>query len=411
MTNDKRKERVWLQRFLKRFTRSRPEPELQEKPDAQAEAFSPTALNQEIDPDDPIVAYFQKSPSAVDITRLDLPNSPALSRLKSEGVALVVPLISQGEFVGLLNLGPRLSQQEYSSDDRTLLNNLATQVAPALRVAQLVHQQQAEILQRQQMEHELRIARMIQQSLLPKELPDIPGWELAAHYQPAKAVGGDFYDFFRFQSGEIGIVIGDVTDKGIPAAMVMATTRAILRSVAFRQSEPGDVLATTNNQLNQDIPQNMFVTCLYIILDPVTGRMRYSNAGHNLPLRQSDHTVDRLWATGMPLGLMPNMNYEQKEGMIYPGERLLLYSDGLVEAHNPAYDMFGMDRLQNLLSDGLEPERPPEEVIDSLLLALSRFTGADWEQEDDVTLVTLQRLPPAFANTSDIQMERINQNA
>lgn len=412
MNREQTGRKTWLQRFWQRFTRehtNKTQPEVESA--RQSELYKSPALTHEIDPDDPIVAYFQKAPSAVDISRLDLPDSLALARLKAAGVKLVVPLISQGEFVGLLNLGPRLSQQDYSSDDRTLLNNLATQVAPALRVAQLVHQQQQEVLERQQIEHELHIARVIQQSLLPKDLPSLDSWEIAAHYQPARAVGGDFYDFFAFQDGQIGIVIGDVTDKGIPAAMVMATTRATIRSVAFQFTEPGDVLATVNNQLHLDIPQNMFVTCLYIILEPETGRIRFSNAGHNLPLRQSEHSVDRLWATGMPLGLMPDMTYEQMEAQILPGERLLLYSDGLVEAHNPDFDMFGMDRLQSVLSDGLTPEQPPVEVIDSLLVELDRFTGSDWEQEDDVTLVTLQRLPQMSTNEPSIQTERMNQNA
>lgn len=355
-----------------------------------AAALSPLEYGMEIAADDPIVEYFEKNPNAVELSRLNF-SSPTLNRLREAGIALVVPLVSQGEFVGLLNMGPRLSQQDYSHDDRMLLNNLATQVAPALRIAQLVHHQQTQALQRQGLEHELRIARHIQQTLLPKELPRMEGWELYAHYQPAQAVGGDFYDFFRFQDGRIGLVIGDVTDKGIPAAMVMATTRALLRSVAFRVIEPGMVLERTNDLLCPDIPQTMFVTCLYAVLDPVSGYLKYANAGHNLPLRRIDGRIEKLYATGMPLGLMTHMQYEQKETMIRPDERILFYSDGLIEAHNSDHEMYGSKRLEELLAREEFGRYHPREAIARLLFELKSFTGNQTKQEDDVTLLSLHR--------------------
>lgn len=355
-----------------------------------AASLSPLEYGMEIAADDPIVEYFEKNPNAVELSRLNF-SSPTLNRLREAGIALVVPLVSQGEFVGLLNMGPRLSQQDYSHDDRMLLNNLATQVAPALRIAQLVHQQQTQALQRQGLEHELRIARHIQQTLLPKELPRMEGWELHAHYQPAQAVGGDFYDFFRFQDGRIGLVIGDVTDKGIPAAMVMATTRALLRSVAFRVIEPGMVLERTNDLLCPDIPQTMFVTCLYAVLDPVSGYLKYANAGHNLPLRRIDGRIEKLYATGMPLGLMTLMQYEQKETMIRPDERILFYSDGLIEAHNSDHEMYGSKRLEELLAREEFGRYHPREAIARLLFELKSFTGNQTKQEDDVTLLSLHR--------------------
>lgn len=355
-----------------------------------AAALSPLEYGMEIAADDPIVEYFEKNPNAVELSRLNF-SSPTLNRLREAGIALVVPLVSQGEFVGLLNMGPRLSQQDYSHDDRMLLNNLATQVAPALRIAQLVHQQQTQALQRQGLEHEPRIARHIQQTLLPKELPRMEGWELHAHYQPAQAVGGDFYDFFRFQDGRIGLVIGDVTDKGIPAAMVMATTRALLRSVAFRVIEPGMVLERTNDLLCPDIPQTMFVTCLYAVLDPVSGYLKYANAGHNLPLRRIDGRIEKLYATGMPLGLMTHMQYEQKETMIRPDERILFYSDGLIEAHNSDHEMYGSKRLEELLAREEFGRYHPREAIARLLFELKSFTGNQTKQEDDVTLLSLHR--------------------
>ena len=187
-----------------------------------------------------------------------------------------MPLLSQGELIGLLNLGPRLSEQDYSADDRRLLNNLAGQAAPAVRVAQLARQQQAEAQERERIDQELKVARVIQQTLLPQGVPEIEGWELRAFYQPAREVGGDFYDFLDLGDGKLGLVVGDVTDKGVPAALVMATTRAILRAAAERLESPSAVLQRVNEMLHPDIPEKMFVTCLYAVLDHDTGRLRYA---------------------------------------------------------------------------------------------------------------------------------------
>jgi serine phosphatase RsbU (regulator of sigma subunit) len=338
---------------------------------------------------DPVVGYFGKSSAALEIDNLD-PDSPGLDWLKFIEVKVVVPLISQGELVGWISLGPRLSDQDYSADDRNLLSNLAIQAAPAVRVAQLVAQQQAEALERERLENEMRVARMIQHALLPKELPDLPCWQIGTYYQPARAVGGDFYDFFYFEDGRVGLFIGDVTDKGVPAAIVMATTRSLLRAIAQQVVSPGEVLRRVNDLLEHDIPSNMFVTCLYAILDPQNGNLQYANAGHNLPYQQTENGVVELFATGMPLGLMPGMDYEEKETFIAPGEYIIFYSDGLVEAHNSSREMFGSRRLQKALGSPIEDSQV---LINYLLSELQAFTGSDWEQEDDVTLVGLRRSP------------------
>ena len=343
----------------------------------------------DIAPDDPIVGYFQTASGAVEIDKLDL-DSPGLRALKLAGVKLAVPLVSQGELIGLLNLGPRLSEQDYSADDRALLSNLATQAGPAVRVAQLVRQQQIEAQARERLEQELRVARLIQQTLLPKAMPNLPGWSVAGYYQPARAVGGDFYDFLTLADGRLGLVVGDVTDKGVPAALVMATTRAIIRGAALQFDRPGQVLERANELLEPDIPRNMFVTCLYAILDPATGRLVYANAGHDLPYRHHKAGADELRATGMPLGLLPGMSYEEKETIVRPGETVVFYSDGLVEAHNPERAMFSFGRLQSLVG---EYTGHSADLVKFLLDQLAAFTGPDWEQEDDVTVVTLERAP------------------
>jgi serine phosphatase RsbU (regulator of sigma subunit)/anti-sigma regulatory factor (Ser/Thr protein kinase) len=341
----------------------------------------------EISANDPIVAYFQSAPGAVDLDGLEL-DSPALAALREAGVKVAVPLVSQGELVGLLNLGPRLSDQDYSSDDRKLLDSLAAQAAPALQVAQLVRRQEAEARSRERIEQELRVATTIQQNFLPRELPDLPGWQVAAYYRPAREVGGDFYDFIELSGGRIGIVIGDVTDKGVPAAMVMAATRSVLRASAQRVVSPGAVLGRVNDLMCPDMPAKMFVTCLYGVLEPASGRFRFANAGHNLPyVRTGGGGTAELRATGMPLGLLPGIAYEETEGQLEPGETMLLHSDGVAEAHGPQGEMFGFPRLQDVVG----ARSGSGEVIDRVLTDLGRFTGSDWEQEDDITLVALTR--------------------
>lgn len=339
-----------------------------------------------IAPNDPIVEYFQRHPTAVEIDRLGL-DSPALREMRNAGVKLVVPLVSQGKLIGALNLGPRLSGQEYSVDDLALLNNLATQAAPAVRVAQLVHEQQTEARLRERIEHEPHVARLIQQTLLPKQVPTLPGWRVAVHYQPAQAIGGDFYDFLHLPDSQLGIVVGDASDKGVPAALVMASTRSILRSMAQRLASPAAILERLNELLCPDMPPNMFVTGLCAVLDPATGRIRFANAGHNLPYRRSATGVETLRITGMPLGLMPGVHYEEQETILAPGDTVLFCSDGLTEAHSPAREMFGFPRLAELMSN--HPGGP--ELIAWLLEQLAAFTGSDWEQEDDVTLLVVQR--------------------
>jgi serine phosphatase RsbU (regulator of sigma subunit)/anti-sigma regulatory factor (Ser/Thr protein kinase) len=372
-----------------------PRRELEVTPTTAAGRATSTAPLVEIGPADPLLVYFQSAPGVVELDKLHNLDSPALRALQTAGVKLVVPLVSQGELIGLINLGPRLSEQEYSTDDRKLLNDLATQAAPAVRIAQLAREQQLEAAERERLEQELRVARLIQQTLLPKELPNLPGWQLSTYYQPARAVGGDFYDFLYFPDGKVGLVVGDVTDKGVPAALVMATTRSILRAAAEQLVSPGAVLERVNDLLHPDIPPKMFVTCLYALLDPASGHLRYANAGHDVPYRRAADGVSELRATGMPLGLLPGMSYEEKETVLAPGDSVLFYSDGLVEAHSTGGEMLGFPRLRELM--GVHPGGAG--LIDFMLGHLATFTGPGWEQEDDVTLVTLQRAgpPPAIA--------------
>ena len=220
-------------------------------------------------------------------------------------------------------------------------------------------------------------------------MPELEGWEISPYYRPAREVGGDFYDFHLLPEGRLGFVVGDATGKGVPAALVISTTCGMfqLAAQALGSSSPGEVLERVNEALLARIPQNMFVTCFYAILDPHSSSLSYANAGHDLPYLQRRGEAEELRARGMPLGLMPGMEYEEKEIALDAGEGVLFYTDGLVEAHDPKGEMLGFPRLRTLIADHGE-ERA---LGDFLVEQLYSFVGEGWEQEDDITLLTLKR--------------------
>lgn len=343
----------------------------------------------EVPLDDPLVAYLS-SHTTGDVATLDklILASPALQRFREANVTTLMLLHSRGELIGWLSLGPRLNEQGYSADDRSFLRLVAVQAGPAVRVAQLAQEQQAVALERQRLNQQLQVARLVQRTLLPHRWPDLAGWRVAGHYQPAQAIGGDFYDVLSFKDGRWGLIIGDVSDKGIPAALLMAATRGLLRSVAYQSITPGAVLERANRLLLPDLPEGLFVTCLYAVLDPMSGRLCLANAGHNPPiLRTGGGAVSELWMTGMPLGWLPEVSYEEQEITLERGACLLFYSDGLTEASNREGELFSTPRLQSLLA---QTSTVGTELIDHLMQEVGAFSGST-EVDDDVTIVTLHR--------------------
>jgi serine phosphatase RsbU (regulator of sigma subunit) len=273
------------------------------------------------------------------------------------------------------------------------LANLVSQVATAIFMRREIQAREQRLKQqahaRERIEQELRVARRIQQASLPEAVPALEGWEISPSYRPAREVGGDFYDFLELEDGRLGLVVGDATGKGVPAALVMSTTCGMLRAVTQASNySPGEVLQRVNEALFARIPPNMFVTCFYAILDPESGHLLYANAGHDLPYLHRNGDAEELRARGMPLGLMPGMGYEEKEINLGAGDGALFYSDGLVEAHNSEGEMFSFPRLQALVAAHAEGEP----LVDFLMEELYSFTGERWEQEDDITLVTLHRV-------------------
>jgi serine phosphatase RsbU (regulator of sigma subunit) len=296
----------------------------------------------------------------------------------------------RGEYQGFAPTG-RWSAVKIIDLHRIVEGKIAEEWKGASTIADLQEERLAQVeRERERVEQELRVARSIQQASLPKEVPQLGGWQIAPFYRPAREVGGDFYDLLELGDERLGIVVGDATGKGVPAALVMASARSMLRAVA-QASEylPGDVLGRVNDSLVIDIPPNMFVTCFYAILDPRSATLSYANAGHDLPyLRRVGGDAEELRARGMPLGLMQGMSYEEKEIALDAGEGVLFYSDGLVEAHDPEGEMFGFPRLRELVAEHADGERS---LGDFLLEELHSFVGEGWEQEDDITLLTLRR--------------------
>jgi serine phosphatase RsbU (regulator of sigma subunit)/predicted ester cyclase len=247
-----------------------------------------------------------------------------------------------------------------------------------------------ERIEHARVQQELEVARTIQQGSLPEGVPTLEGWHINPYYQPAKEVGGDFYEFYQLGDGRVGFAVGDATGKGVPAAIVMTGTVAYLGGViAASDSSPGEALTLANEALFARIPANMFVTCFFAILDPKSASLRYANAGHDLPYLHRNGEAEELRARGMPLGMMPGMSYEEREVSLAEGNCVLFYSDGLVEAHNPHGEMFGFPRLRTLVAEHGGEEGS---LGDYLLEELYSFVGEGWEQEDDITLLTLRRV-------------------
>ncbi len=243
---------------------------------------------------------------------------------------------------------------------------------------------QAQILAQERLQYELSMARRIQESMLPEKIPALPGWNLSAYWQPARSVSGDLYDFVPLNDGRLALVVGDVSDKGVPAAMIMTITRSMLRAGAVSAETPAALLARVNDLLCEEIPMGMFVTCHVSYFDPNSGEIVYASAGHCRPLLRRCGKVVELPARGLAMGIFPEFRYENFQARLEPGDGLLLYSDGLYEAHDPGGGMLGLEVVQDIFAGSEQP-------IPSLLRALSGFTGAGQNPEDDVTLLYLER--------------------
>ena len=239
-------------------------------------------------------------------------------------------------------------------------------------------------------QNELDVASKIQQSILPASFPEGAGYEVYGNMLPARNVGGDFFDVVLLENDKLGLAVADVSDKGVPAALFMMSSRTLLKGSAIGHGAPGDVLAEVNDLLNEDNETFMFVTVVYAVFDPETGDVTYANGGHNNPLLvRPDGSSEELAMTGgIALGVMPELEYRQNSITLAAGETLVLYTDGVSEAMNSQGEEFGVERLQQIFI-----ENPPNSARNSnetILQAVSNFAG-DTPQSDDVTCLVLRR--------------------
>ena len=266
--------------------------------------------------------------------------------------------------------------------------SLAAQIASALQGAR-IHAQE---LAHESVSRELALAGEIQANFLPSTLPDVPGWQLAAMLKPARETSGDFYDLMHLPNGRLGILIADVTDKGMGAALFMALSRTLLRTYAVEyDTQPELALGATDRRILEDTSAGLFVTVFYGVLDPSSGELTYSNAGHNPPYLLSardGNTIQELDRTGVPLGILDGVSWERRIVQLETGDLLLLYTDGITEAQNAQEEFFDEDRLQAFVRASLG--RSAQEIQDGIIAEVDAFVG-DVPQSDDITLVAVVR--------------------
>jgi hypothetical protein len=240
-----------------------------------------------------------------------------------------------------------------------------------------------------QLTHEMRVARNIQRGLFPRQSPQVDGHSLAAHCQPARETGGDFYDFIELHDGCLGLVIADVAGKGMPAALLMANTRSIWRAEARLGDGPAETLRRVNHSLWHDMSSNSsgFVTCLYAVLDPLAREIRFASAGHPLPLLRNDGEIREIEVYGLPLGLQPDAAYEEVTLRLTPGDTVLLYTDGVIEAMNASRELFGFERLTAFMRR--EGHCAAGTLAERAWTAARAFSGPVG-QEDDMTVMVLK---------------------
>ncbi len=295
---------------------------------------------------------------------------------------LCVALRIKDHISGVVYVDNRLQTGIFSQADLELLTAIASSAAIAIENARLYQV----AVEKGRMERELQMAREVQASLLPRETPDVPGWEFAARWQPAREVAGDYYDFVLLGEGQVGLVIADVSDKGMPAALFMALTRSMVRASVGRASSPADGISHANRLICADATRGMFVTLFYALLNSVTGEITYVNAGHNPPLlyRADQDQLTKLTRTGMALGVIADSPFEERTLHLNPGDFILLYTDGVTDATDAHEHDFGIERLERVALD--YRGAPAEGIVAALEQAVGDFAGST-APFDDMAIV------------------------
>jgi sigma-B regulation protein RsbU (phosphoserine phosphatase) len=305
---------------------------------------------------------------------------------------LCVPLILKDKTLGVIYVDNHLQSGIFSVSDQDLLTAIASNASIAIENARLY----LLAVEKGRLERELQMARQVQVSLLPDAAPQVPGWEFAATWQPARQVAGDYYDFIPFEDGRVGLVIADVTDKGMPAALFMAMTRTVIRASVTSAASPAEGISKANQLICADSTDGMFVTLFYAQIDPQSAQVTYVNAGHDPPMFYHLHAntqqgqLAMLERTGMVLGILKDTPFTQNKVKLSPGDFILLYTDGITDAHNAQRQFFGIDKIQSLITQ--HQHQPAQVVLSTLIQSVGDFTG-ETDPFDDITVAMIRRLP------------------
>jgi sigma-B regulation protein RsbU (phosphoserine phosphatase) len=300
--------------------------------------------------------------------------------------SLMVPLVYQGRVIGSLNLGEKKSGKAYNREDIDLFRTLAHQGAVAIENARLFQ----ENLEKQRMEEELNIARDLQMSMLPATCPKMRGFEISAASTPAREVGGDFYDFFKVDDEKLALIVGDVTGKSVSGALVMSAARSVFRMLSEQQLAVSDIMVRANRRMKMDIKSGMFVALLYAFLNAQEKSIRLCSAGQTQPIYFSAKTGEvRLVETEgdtFPLGILEEVDYMETQLQVRPGDRVIFYTDGIVEAMNKKEEIFGFDRLMGVIKEA--GSMGADSLLKEILDRVSSFAGGA-AQHDDLTVIVV----------------------
>lgn len=298
---------------------------------------------------------------------------------------LCVPVQLKGKIIGVIYVDNRLQKGLFKPSDLDLLTAIGSSAAIAIENARLYQV----AIDKGRLERELQVAREVQISLLPRATPTSKGWDFAAYWHPARQVSGDFYDFVSFDEHKVGVVIADVSDKGMPAALFMALSRSIVRASVTSRLTPGEAITRANRLICADAANGMFVTLCYAAVDLNSGEITYVNAGHNPPLwyHSARKEFEELTLTGMALGIFDAVEYRQRTIELKPGDFIFWYTDGVSEASNAVREEFGLERIQHLLLEHCK--RPASEMMTKLTEAIHTFVG-DVPAFDDLTMLIIK---------------------
>jgi serine phosphatase RsbU (regulator of sigma subunit) len=298
---------------------------------------------------------------------------------------MAAPLQTKDDVIGLIYVDSPSLIREFNEDDLGMLTVLANVAAIRIEQARLIEVEQAKLI----LAKDLDQAAQIQQGLLPTQAPKVPGVELAGHNAACRTVGGDYYDFIPYADGSVAIALGDVSGKAMPAALLMTSLHARVRVLAEEPPNVAEMMTRLNRATAANCPSNRFVSFFFSVLDPATGVLTYANAGHNPPMiARADGTIEQLQGGGLLMGILASARYEAYTAQLNPGDALLLYSDGVTEATNPAGDEFEEERLAQVLQQNVS--KSPTKIVDAVTSAVREFS-AGAPVADDLTLVVAKR--------------------